>query len=106
VQRRRSRGPATHGSRLRRGGQQVQGLDAVVPRVVPPARPMTPYTHCSDVPFDNVVRFLECFERVKKGANKAKQLENFRLHNVVRPSDDIFQIYRLLLPGVGSRCAP
>jgi hypothetical protein len=61
---------------------------------------MAPYARCSDVPFDNVVRFLECFERVKKSAAKGKQLENFRVHNVVRPSDDIFQIYRLLLPGV------
>lgn len=65
--------------------------------------PPPPWARCSDVPFDNVVRFLECFQAAKRQADKSLQLRVFRLSNVVRPSDDIYQIYRLLLPAVSAR---
>jgi hypothetical protein len=61
---------------------------------------MPPYACCSDVPFENLVRFLTCFENAKKGDAKNRQLVEFRTKNVVRPSKDVYAIYRLLLPGV------
>jgi hypothetical protein len=57
------------------------------------------YACCSDVPYENLVRFLTVFERAKIGGDaRARQLEEFRLKNVVRPSADVYAIYRLLLP--------
>jgi len=65
---------------------------------MPPATPSVPYARCSDVPFENVVRFFTCFVRAKKAGAKGRQLAEFREKNVPRPSDDLYQIYRLLLP--------
>ncbi|KIZ05670.1 hypothetical protein MNEG_2281, partial [Monoraphidium neglectum] len=64
---------------------------------------MPPYACCSDVPFENLVRFLTCFENAKKGDAKNRQLVEFRTKNVVRPSKDVYAIYRLLLPGSDRR---
>ena len=66
---------------------------------------MPKYACCSDVPFQNLVRFLDCFERAKTNQHKDEHMREFRKKNVVRPSADIYAIYRLLLPGVRPRAA-
>jgi hypothetical protein len=54
---------------------------------------------CGEVPFENLVRFMQKCSEVP-----AKQKEQVFLHfldkSVPRPSPDIFQIFRLLLPAV------
>jgi hypothetical protein len=56
-------------------------------------------TTCGEVPFENLVRFMQKCSEVP-----AKQKEQVFLHfldkSVPRPSPDIFQIFRLLLPAV------
>jgi hypothetical protein len=56
-------------------------------------------TTCAEVPFENLVRFMQKCSEVP-----AKQKEQVFLHflekSVPRPSPDIFQIFRLLLPAV------
>jgi hypothetical protein len=60
-----------------------------------------PYACCADVPFENLVRFFTCFGATKQNQLKERHLAEFRSKNVPRPSADIYQIYRLLLPAVG-----
>eukprot|EP00882_Tetradesmus_deserticola_P022087 GHRQ01023970.1.p2 GENE.GHRQ01023970.1~~GHRQ01023970.1.p2 ORF type:complete len:194 (+),score=88.19 GHRQ01023970.1:149-730(+) len=54
-------------------------------------------TTCGEVPFENLVRFMQKCSEVP-----AKQKEHVFVHfldkSVPRPSPDIFQIFRLLLP--------
>lgn len=58
------------------------------------------YRTCSEVPFEYVKFFLEQVNGAK-GKRKGDHLRAFREKYVNRASDDIFEIYRLLLPQVG-----
>eukprot|EP00775_Hariotina_reticulata_P009829 gene9829-9988_t len=58
---------------------------------------MSKYSCCSDVPFEFVVRFMaKCSEVPSK--KKEAVLVDFFKRCVPRPSPDIIQIFRLLLP--------
>jgi len=60
---------------------------------------MSKYSCCSHVPFEYVVRFMaKCSEVPSK--KKEAVLVDFFKRCVPRPSPDIIQIFRLLLPAV------
>lgn len=56
---------------------------------------------CGEVPFENLVRFMQkCSEVPAK--QKEQVFSHFLEKSVPRPSPDIFQIFRLLLPAVSA----
>jgi hypothetical protein len=54
---------------------------------------------CRDVPFNNISAFLQHCSTAKR-AKKEEALRKFRRYSVPRTADDIFEVYRLLLPKV------
>lgn len=56
---------------------------------------------CSDVSFGSVVRFMQRCSQVPNRV-KEKEFKYFLQCCVPRPSPDIFQIFRLLLPAVSA----
>lgn len=75
---------------LVQGGERFVGCFAMV---------MCDYCTCSEVPFEYVKFFLEQVSGAK-GKRKGDHLRAFREKYINRSSDDIFEIYRLLLPQV------
>ncbi|KAF8065480.1 LIG4 [Scenedesmus sp. PABB004] len=67
----------------------------------PAAPPRPPYDHCRDAPFTWVVRFMEACAQARS-KDKTRLFRDFLDRVVPRPSDDIFQIFRLLMPAEDS----
>lgn len=60
-------------------------------------KPTSPFTCCGEVPFHYVVRFLDKMSTVAQRQRDA-HIKLFLERCVPRPSPDVFQIFRLLLP--------
>ena len=58
------------------------------------------YPTCSSIPFAYVSHFFDNLTNAKKPQQRKQHLKAFRKHYVNREADDIFQLYRLLLPHV------
>jgi hypothetical protein len=54
----------------------------------------------SDLPFQTLCSFFEACARNRKPAVKLKHLRHFREKFIERDTDDVFEIYRLILPAV------